>query len=248
MLTKKLGCPSCDVILKIAGNVAPGKRIKCPRCGTGFSVPEDEDEDERPRSPKAATARPRKAPPPPREEEDADEERDERPARRKSRKKRKQQASKTPLVVGLVLGLVLLLGGGVVLAVVLWPRKQADSSAGKTQPTTPSTPLTPIGPGPTGPDAGAGGSGATDTSGPFAAGRKVFEANGCARCHPMGGGRGKAPDLARVGADPNHTVDWLEQHIRNPKAHNPGSRMPGYEGRIQPQDLRALAEYLASLK
>src|SRR5437870_653403 len=115
-------------------------------------------------------------------------------------------------------------------------------------------------------------------SGPFAAGRKAYVANNCARCHRIGddrpplavgppgsdgpggkkggkmGGKmsgkmgGKGPDLTRVGADPAHTVDWLMAHIRNAKGHKPDSRMPPYEGKIQENDLRALAEYLASLK
>ena len=106
----------------------------------------------------------------------------------------------------------------------------------------------------------------------FAAGRKVFDSNGCARCHTIGGpqvaggppmaggppgGKGmkggkmggtKGPDLAKVGADPAHTVEWLSQHIRNAKSHKPDSRMPPYEGKIKPDDVKALAEYLASLK
>ena len=103
---------------------------------------------------------------------------------------------------------------------------------------------------------------------PFAAGKKVFAANGCARCHagaaggamaaggpmgggPMGGGRpgmAKGPDLSNVGADAKHTTEWLIAHIRNPKAHKQNSRMPGFEGKISEEDLKALAEYLAGLK
>src|SRR5262249_3360757 len=82
-----------------------------------------------------------------------------------------------------------------------------------------------------------------------AAGQRVFAANRCANCHTMGGGqRKRGPDLGRVGADPNHTVDWLSAYIRNPRAQKPNSRMPPYQGKIQEQDLRALAESLASLK
>ncbi|HZT78737.1 MAG TPA: cbb3-type cytochrome c oxidase subunit II [Gemmataceae bacterium] len=122
-------------------------------------------------------------------------------------------------------------------------------------------------------------------AGPFAAGRKVYDANGCARCHtingqggfpggppkdafpggppkdafpggppkggfpggPMGkGGRAKGPDLAHVGT--KHPSDWLIEHVRNPKAHKPQSRMPGYEGKIGNDDLKALGDYLSSLK
>jgi cbb3-type cytochrome oxidase cytochrome c subunit len=58
----------------------------------------------------------------------------------------------------------------------------------------------------------------------------------------------RGPDLSHVGADPTHTSDWLIEHIRNPKAHKPDSRMPAFEGKISDEDLKAIAEYLASLK
>src|SRR5438309_6346702 len=84
--------------------------------------------------------------------------------------------------------------------------------------------------------------GATDVPAQFAAGRRVFEAN-CMKCHttdgstgapggmpggtggggPGGGGpRGmmnKGPDLARIGADPTHTPQWIMDHIRDPQTH-----------------------------
>lgn len=83
----------------------------------------------------------------------------------------------------------------------------------------------------------------------IAAGKAVFDTNGCANCHAVAGqGGGKAPDLTRVGADPGHTPQWLAEHVKNPKAHNPGSRMPAFEGKIAEADLAALGVYLASLK
>lgn len=145
---------------------------------------------------------------------------------------------------------------------------------------------------------------AIDETGPFAAGKKVFAANGCGRCHRMAGGPGgpqmaqgfggpppgapgpggppegapgaggpppggpggppggpgqggpgpggprggRAPDLSKIGADPEHTVEWLMDFVRNPKAINPDAKMPAFGDRINDNDLRALAEYLASLK
>ena len=87
------------------------------------------------------------------------------------------------------------------------------------------------------------------------AGRKVYDEHRCARCHtiggaggPPGGGKSRGPDLGSVGRDPTHTVEWLAEHVRNPQSHRPDSRMPAYDGKIQPQDLQSLAEYLASLK
>ena len=59
----------------------------------------------------------------------------------------------------------------------------------------------------------------------------------------------RPPDLSKVGADPEHTVEWLMAHVRNPKTHKPESTMPPYdENKINDNDLRALAEFLASLK
>lgn len=89
-------------------------------------------------------------------------------------------------------------------------------------------------------------------------GRAVYQAQNCARCHQdpggnaggmaMGRGRNRGPNLSAVGRDPTHTVGWLMEHVRNPKSHRPESSMPPYEGKINETDLRALAEYLASLK
>ncbi len=97
----------------------------------------------------------------------------------------------------------------------------------------------------------------------------MFEAN-CARCHTIGGAGGppratiggaggpsrgrppmsrdRGPDLGNVGRDPAHTVEWLMEQIRDPKSHKPDSRMPEFKANIKAEDLRALAEYLASLK
>jgi cbb3-type cytochrome oxidase cytochrome c subunit len=101
-----------------------------------------------------------------------------------------------------------------------------------------------------------------DYKGPHSAGRKVFVANKCANCHAIGGAGGspggtggpggsprmKGPDLSKVGKDPAHTIEWIMAHVRNPQAHKPSSRMPKFEDKINDQDLRVLAEYLASLK
>lgn len=64
----------------------------------------------------------------------------------------------------------------------------------------------------------------------------------------MKGRGGRGPDLAAVGRDPVHTVDWVMQYVRNPRSQKKDSRMPPFEGKIKDDDLRALAEYLASLK
>jgi cbb3-type cytochrome oxidase cytochrome c subunit len=57
------------------------------------------------------------------------------------------------------------------------------------------------------------------------------------------------PDLTGVGRPPEHTADWLSAHIRDPKAHNPASRMPAFgPDKLPDADLKALAAYLASRK
>jgi mono/diheme cytochrome c family protein len=93
-------------------------------------------------------------------------------------------------------------------------------------------------------------------TGPFAAGHQVFVSQGCVRCHRGNGqgggmrGRGRGPggpDLSEVGT--KHPRDWIIEHVRNAKGHNPRSRMPAYgEEKINTTDMSALADYLASLK
>lgn len=95
----------------------------------------------------------------------------------------------------------------------------------------------PGGPGPGGPAQGGPGSGGP---GGFPGG-------------PGGpGGRGpggRAPDLGKVGANPDHTVEWLIAFIRDPKSQKPDARMPPFPAeKINDESLKALAEYLASLK
>ena len=61
------------------------------------------------------------------------------------------------------------------------------------------------------------------------------------------GGFSRPPDLGKVGADPEHTVEWLVAFIRDPKSKKPDARMPPYAEKIKDEDLQALAEFLASL-
>jgi hypothetical protein len=42
----KITCPECQTTLKSPNPIAPGKRVKCPKCGTGFTAPADTAEDE----------------------------------------------------------------------------------------------------------------------------------------------------------------------------------------------------------
>ena len=82
----------------------------------------------------------------------------------------------------------------------------------------------------------------------IAAGKKVYETNGCAGCHAIGGTGGMAgPELTKVAANPKHTSKWLEEAVVNPKVHNPNSAMPAYES-IKGKDLSNIVAYLGSLK
>ncbi|MGE5191155.1 MAG: c-type cytochrome [Deltaproteobacteria bacterium] len=100
---------------------------------------------------------------------------------------------------------------------------------------------------PGGPGAGFPGPGGPQPGGPGPGG-------------PPPGGRGpgapfgprgmmpRGPDLGKAGANPEHTVEWLMAFIKNPKAGKPQSRMPPFEGKLSEDDLKAIAEYLASFK
>jgi len=85
--------------------------------------------------------------------------------------------------------------------------------------------------------------------GPQAVGKRVFAAN-CVGCHDLGGesAEGRAPNLGKIGAKPEHTVEWIMELIRNPKSKNPKARMRAFGDSIKEDDLRALAEFLVSLK
>ena len=78
------------------------------------------------------------------------------------------------------------------------------------------------------------------------AGRQVFEAKKCVNCHRVAGKGGRVgPDLTQVGRIPREN---LRRQILEPTAFNPESKMPPYDGRISGRDLKALLEYLGSLK
>jgi hypothetical protein len=61
MAITRVTCPECEAVLRPAKPLSPGKSIKCPKCGAGFVVPDEEEEPApRPRTkakPKAASAR-----------------------------------------------------------------------------------------------------------------------------------------------------------------------------------------------
>jgi mono/diheme cytochrome c family protein len=89
---------------------------------------------------------------------------------------------------------------------------------------------------------------------PHAAGKRVYNANSCHSCHTVGGATPgppmpkKGPDLAKVASTPGRDVEWFIAFVGNPKKERPGAKMPAFEGQITPEDMRALAEFLTSLK
>jgi cytochrome c oxidase subunit 2 len=87
-------------------------------------------------------------------------------------------------------------------------------------------------------------------------GRDVFLRVTCPQCHTIRGtlaGGAYGPDLTHVGSRqriaagvlPN-TTENLQRWIRNPHQFKPGNKMPGHD--LNDNDLRAVAEYLGSLK
>ncbi|MDE2125750.1 MAG: cytochrome c [Armatimonadetes bacterium] len=93
-----------------------------------------------------------------------------------------------------------------------------------------------------GPAAGAG----SATTG----GAALFASSGCTRCHSMDGQGGRrAPDLTHVGANPQHTAQWIASYVKNPQSVDSSSRMPPMGGgNISDSNLQALGAYLATKK
>ena len=98
----------------------------------------------------------------------------------------------------------------------------------------------------------------TPLSGSAARGAEVFLGNACIGCHAIGGTNAQgrtAPDLTHFGSRstiaanrlPN-TPEELERWIRNAPAVKPGAKMPVWEGVLSDADIKAIVDYLESLK
>jgi mono/diheme cytochrome c family protein len=93
--------------------------------------------------------------------------------------------------------------------------------------------------------------------GPQAAGKRSFVKNRCLTCHLVNGGspvpgsvpgkKRKGPDLGKTARDRRRSVEWLMAYVRDPKSKDPDAKMPAQD-KITDTDLRAVAEYLASLE
>jgi mono/diheme cytochrome c family protein len=96
--------------------------------------------------------------------------------------------------------------------------------------------------------------GPIDESEPHAAGKVVFNKNGCFQCHTVDGSKQgphstkEGPDLAKVAREPGRDLAWFTAFVGNPMHERPGAKMPPFEKQIKPDDMRALAEFLSSLK
>ncbi len=86
--------------------------------------------------------------------------------------------------------------------------------------------------------------------GMIAAGKKVFEANQCGKCHVVKGVKistdTPAPRFAIVGGRIQRA--WYERWIRDPQGIAPGVSMPAFsEDQIKPEDVAPLWEFIKSL-
>ncbi len=76
-------------------------------------------------------------------------------------------------------------------------------------------------------------------------GRRAVEARGCTSCHKLGDADGGlAPDLGWLGQV--RDAAWVAEHLADPRAHVPGSNMPGFW--MSRSERQAIALYLTSLK
>jgi len=219
-------CRNCDAKLKVP-ETAAGKKIRCPKCEEVFIVPAKEREPVR----KVSALVGKRAP---RIEDDDEDDFEERP-----RKKRKKAQGNPLLLWGLIGGIAfLVIAGGAVAAVVLFLNSGKGSSSSSVAQRS-SQPR----------DAGPSrnlGSFPSGGQGDAVGASGIFDAN-CARCHALNGGRGRAPDLSKIGSQ--HDADWIAAHTRDPQSHKPGSKMPKFgEDKISAADLKALSEFLADHK
>ena len=87
--------------------------------------------------------------------------------------------------------------------------------------------------------------GSQDRDGLSKRGEQLFVSQGCYGCHQIAKfGTPIGPDLSRVGA--KYPASYLTGWVRDPESVRPSAHMPKLE--LSPEDVRALAAYLASLK
>ncbi len=87
------------------------------------------------------------------------------------------------------------------------------------------------------------------SSGP-PSGNAVFDAN-CLKCHsvtaPTAGGKKQGgPNLSKVGTE--RDAAWLADHVKNPKTHKPGSKMPEFADKLTEEQIKDVAAFMSGLK
>ncbi len=79
------------------------------------------------------------------------------------------------------------------------------------------------------------------------AGSDLFKSQGCVACHRVGNTGGNiGPDLSGEGLK-GRSRQWLSDHLRNPKAHDPATMMPSFAA-LSDKANSQLVDYLLSLK
>jgi nitric oxide reductase subunit C len=77
-------------------------------------------------------------------------------------------------------------------------------------------------------------------------GEAIFRSLGCTACHRINGlGGSVGPDLSHVGS--RRDREWVEEQLRDPRAHNPNSIMPSF-AKVPEKDREDLVDYLTGLK
>lgn len=75
-------------------------------------------------------------------------------------------------------------------------------------------------------------------------GSELFKSQGCMNCHSFKGKGGEAcPDL--TGVTRRRNDGWIRDQIKDPKKHNPDSRMPDF-GYLSYRQISAIIRYLKS--
>jgi mono/diheme cytochrome c family protein len=266
---KHISCPKCNTSFAFPAandSPVPGAEKAASRAKAVSPSKEDDSQAKDTLNREPITRKVRRS-------EDDDSEERERP-RRKKKKKLAEKAKPDDKLVKLIFAaagiLVYIVGAaGLVLLirqlgpppedtgrVIVTQRGPVPSTAGTGVPVPrvggppappPATPVAGSS-GPAGAAAPANAAAQAGSSQEFAAGKDVF-ANHCVRCHTVGAaGDPRKKPLDKAGSDPSHTVEWFMAFIADPKSQKPGTKMPAFGEKLNPQELQAVADYMASLK
>jgi len=271
MLTSTIVCPHCAARLKVTGKIEEGKRISCPKCSASFAFPAANGSPV-PASEKLPPATKTLSPSKDDDSPNDDSQEKDRPPRKKKKKlpgKARPADTLAKLIFAAAGILVYIVGAaGIVLLIgQLGPPPEDTGRVIVARPgpsaTTPGSGMPvpraggPAAPPPATPVAGSGTQGAAapgdtaaqaDSSQQFAAGKDVF-GRFCVKCHTLdAASEPQKKPLNKAASDPSHTVEWFITYIADPNSQKPGTKMPAFAQKLDPQELQAVAEYMASLK